>query len=180
MLSLQNLSFPYKTNKQQRAKEGVGDSWYVFYLSIKFVLLIVLRLFIVPGFNLQICISLSIKYSSASLLLDGEFTAKAQDWGWGDSTQSKLTLNSISLGRQKRISDAFVAWILASVRTTGLKTCLCTGITWRLLCVLDIVVFQRCPGDSNVWESLRTTDAHCVNYMDLEMANHSRRMSQMT
>lgn len=51
----------------------------MFYPSIRFVLLIVLGLFTVPDFNFQICISLSIKYSSASLLLDDEFVAKAED-----------------------------------------------------------------------------------------------------
>lgn len=37
--------------------------------------------FTVPDFNFQICVSLSIKYSSASLLLDDEFVAKAEDQG---------------------------------------------------------------------------------------------------
>lgn len=73
MLSLRNLSFQHKTNKQRKAKVGVCDSWYVFYLSIKFVFLIVLGLFTAPGFNFLICISLSTKRFSASF----EFMVKA-------------------------------------------------------------------------------------------------------
>lgn len=63
-------------NKQQKAKVRAGDSWYVFYLSIKFVFLISLRLFTVSDFNFLICIFLFIKHSSASLLLDDELTIK--------------------------------------------------------------------------------------------------------
>lgn len=43
-------------------------------------------------------------------------------------------------------------------------------------CALDIVIFQKCPGDSNLPESLRTTGAQCVNYMDLKMGQYLWRL----
>lgn len=69
-------TYHFSTKQTAEAKVGVGDSWYVFYLSIKFVFLIVLRFFAVSGLKFLICIPLSTKYSSASLLLDCEFMVK--------------------------------------------------------------------------------------------------------
>lgn len=111
---LYKTSFQHKTNKQQKAKVGISDSWYVFYLSIKFVFLIIMRLFTVSGFNFLICIwfySISLSFLTFRWWIYDK-GHKVEDEK--TAMPSQLTLNFICVARQKRIADAFAAWPSAS------------------------------------------------------------------